>query len=152
MRSHSPCALVWPRAVHTPLHLSAILHLLYLFGTKPLASSHSLRQVLDAEAAAALAAAAAAEPLAVAKISGNPHLPADSALSLVRRGQLAVYLVVWRVGQPGRCACCPLLRFRPRPPCVAAVQRTCPLACKQSECSKRVLAAPAGRGERGGLR
>ena len=42
--------------------------------------------MLDAEAAAALAAAAAAEPLPVGKISGDPHLPADSALSLVSGG------------------------------------------------------------------
>lgn len=41
------------------------------------------RQVLDGEAAAALAAAAAAEPLRVGKVSGDPHLPADSAASLV---------------------------------------------------------------------
>ncbi|PRW60765.1 random slug 5-like [Chlorella sorokiniana] len=44
-------------------------------------------KVLDAEAAAGLAAAAAAEPLPVAKISGNPHLPADSALSLDEEGE-----------------------------------------------------------------
>lgn len=79
--------------------------------------------MLDAEAAAALAAAAAAEPLAVGKISGDPHLPADSALSLVS-GSSSMRLMV-RVGGTGWPQ---VLNFAPE------IETCCPVCCPVLSC------------------